>query len=181
MSPGGLEIVIPSKANVFVIAFGTAWLGGWSIGESHALRTLFGGGVSRGFDLFLLFWLVGWTLGGGAIAYWILWMAVGKEVVRITHEGLSLTREVLGMGRTREYDVEHVKALRVAPDRTDANMQFFRGLDSSGGLIAFDYGAKTVRFASSIDEAEAARIVDDIVQLAGPRLLESHVESLQRR
>jgi hypothetical protein len=30
------------------------------------------------------------------------------------------------------------------------------------GLIAFDYGAKTFRFAMSVDEAEAALIISDL-------------------
>ena len=35
----------------------------------------------------------------------------------------------------------------------------------TGGLLAFDYGAKTVRFAASIEEAEASQIVSDLKAL----------------
>ena len=34
-----LEISLPSKKNLFVLVFATAWLGGWYFGFKNALRT----------------------------------------------------------------------------------------------------------------------------------------------
>jgi hypothetical protein len=36
---------------------------------------------------------------------------------------------------------------------------------TGGSFVAFDYGAKTVRFAASIEEAEASQIVSDLEAL----------------
>ena len=62
-----------------------------------------------------------------------------------------------------EYGLVHVADLRVSavlstdPFGWSAGMRFW-GL--GGGLVAFDYGAKTFRVGAGIDEAEAKRIVD---------------------
>lgn len=168
--PSGIEIEIPSDKNAFAILFLTLWMGGWTMGETTALRSLFGRGIPSGFSLFMLGWLVMWTIGGVWVVRTILWMAFGKEIVRVRHDELTIESKVFGLGKSREYDLAQVKRLRVAPDSTQPNARALRAMSSTGGLIAFDYGAKTVRFARSVDEAEAALIVEDIV---------SHSDSLQ--
>ncbi len=44
-------------------------------------------------------------------------------------------------------------------------------LGISGGQLAFDYGAKTVRFGIGLDEAEAKQILNDI-EIQSPDLVE---------
>lgn len=146
------------------MVFLTAWLGGWFIGEVTALRELFHL-EGREPNYFLMFWLVGWTVGGGFVLYTLLRLAVGKEIVSLGSGSLTIKRAVLGVGLRREYDLVHVKNLRVSPEPANPfgwDMGFWgRG----GGLVAFDYGAKTVRFAASIEEAEASQIVTDLEAL----------------
>jgi len=55
----------------------------------------------------------------------------------------------LPLGRERRYALSDVKDLRCSPL---AQLPRSR---RSVGLIAFDYGAKTIRFAADVDEAEA--------------------------
>ena len=143
--------------------FLTAWLAGWAFGETFAIRELFSseGDAPK---LFLGAWLVMWTVGGGVACYTWLWMARGLEIILLRGDVLALRREVLGVGRTREFDLSHVTNLRVAPatwNPTDwsSAMQFW-GI--GGGLVAFDYGSQTFRFASSVDEAEARDIVNQL-------------------
>jgi hypothetical protein len=159
--PTGLEIVIPAKRSVLVLLFLAAWLGGWFFGEKSAIEEI----LRRregGPDYFMVFWLIGWTIGGAWAAGAWLWMALGREVVTLRPQALLLRREVLGIGRTREYDLSHVRNLRVAPEPADvsAGRTHFGGLDS--GLVAFDYGARTFRFGGAVDEAEAVGIVGDL-------------------
>jgi hypothetical protein len=114
---------------------------------------------------FLIFWLLGWTAGGVFALYALLWLAVGKEIVSLRPGSLTIKLAVLGVGLTREYDLAHIKNLRVSPEPANPfgwSMSFW-GI--GGGLIAFDYGAKTVRFAASIEEAEASQIVSDLEAL----------------
>jgi hypothetical protein len=159
----GLEIVIPAKRNAFLILFLTAWLVGWCFGEVFAIREL-ALGQSDAPKLFVGAWLLMWTVAGGAAIYTWLWMARGIEVVLLRGDVLALRRDVFGFGRTREYDLSHVSNLRVASsawnsyDWTGA-MQFW-GI--GGGPVAFDYGARTFRFAASVDEAEARDIVKQL-------------------
>ena len=160
---GGLELVIPAKRNVlsiFIIVFLTAWLGGWFIGEVSALHELFNLN-GREPDYFLVFWLLGWTAGGVFALYAWLWIAVGREIVSLEPGSLTIKRAVLGVGLPREYDLAHIKNLRVSSEPANPfGWMSFWGM--GGGLIAFDYGAKTVRFAASIDEAEASQIVSEL-------------------
>ena len=69
---------------------------------------------------------------------------------------------LFGLPLRKEYDLQHVRNLRVVP--FDASI--WSGRDSFGGMrggpLAFDYGAKTVRFGTGIDEAEARMILDSI-------------------
>lgn len=159
----GLEIVIPAKRNPFLMLFLTAWLVGWCFGEVFAIRELLIGHDNAP-DLFLIAWLVMWTVGGALALYTWLWMARGFEVILLRPDVLTIRRDVLGLGRTKEYDLSHVSNLRVAPgtwnpyDWTGA-MQFW-GI--GGGPVAFDYGSRTFRFAASVDEAEARKIVNEL-------------------
>jgi hypothetical protein len=152
----GLEISIPAKRNVFLFLFLSAWLAGWASGEFSAARQLLST-ASHALDLFLAAWLVAWTLGGGFALYTWYWMLAGRELVLLRADALVSRRQLWGLGRSNEYDLQHVKNLRVAPmswsshDWT-ATMQFW-GI--GGGPMAFDYGSQTVRLAAGLDEAEA--------------------------
>ena len=157
--PHGLQITIPGARRRFVSLFLLAWLGGWFFGERAALRDLMtgAGGEGRGF---LAFWLAGWTLGGVAVTYLILWTSLGRERLILRPDALVLRREVLGIGRSREYDVRYIKDLRLAAPA--GAFDYRRSLEVwglGGGRIAFDYGAKTVYFGASLDEAEAKQVV----------------------
>jgi hypothetical protein len=160
--PDGLELVVPAKRNVFIVIFLLAWLGGWTFGELSALGKLLSG--AEGAAGFLFFWLVGWTIGGGFAAFTVLWMLVGRERIILRPRILAIRREALGLGLTREYDLTHVRNLRVSVGGYDpfgwaAGARFW---GFGGGPVAFDYGAKSVRLAAAVDEPEAAQIVREL-------------------
>ena len=160
--PDGLEIVVPVKRNLFVMLFLLAWLGGWVVGEVSVLRELLSGASAR--SPFLLFWLVGWTLGGCFAAFTWLWMLAGRERILLRPRTMVIRQEVFGLGWTREYDLAHVRNVRLSagsydPFGSGAGARFW-GL--GGGSVAFDYGAKTVRIAAAVDEPEAAQIVREL-------------------
>jgi len=163
--PEGLEIVIPARRHLLVLLFLGVWLVGWLMGEMTAITQLFSG-RSSGPEGFILIWLVFWTLGGGFAAYIWLWMLVGKERILIGTSTLHVKRDVLGLGRTRTYELYKIRNLRVAPQPTgprDAGAAFrLSGL--AGGLIAFEYEGKTIRFGAAIDEPEGQMIVERMKQ-----------------
>jgi len=159
--PDGFHITIPGARRRFLSLFLLAWLGGWFFGERNAFSELTtGAAAERGF---LTFWLVGWTLGGLAVAYLILWTTFGRERLILRPDSLLLRREILGFGRNRAYDIRYVKDLRVAPAAGAFDYRHslqFWGL--GGGRIAFDYGARTVYCAPAIDDAEAKLLIEKL-------------------
>jgi hypothetical protein len=161
----GVEVSIPTRKNWLLILFLGAWMCGWFFGETSAISQLMAGEVknsgSRGF---LTFWLVGWTVGGFAAGTAWLWNIAGVERARFRSDGVSVRREVLGIGFTREYDASHIRNLRVsgAPAAIDDWRSRLHATGLLGGAIAFDYGSSTVRFAMGLDEAEASQIVSQI-------------------
>jgi hypothetical protein len=77
---------------------------------------------------------------------------------------LAIRREVLGVGRTREYGSETVRNLRVSPAGvTYSKLESgFSSWGLSGGPVAVDHGVRTVRLCAGVDEAEAAIIVKEV-------------------
>ena len=161
----GFTIVVPAKKQWFTILFLLAWLGGWAVGEVSALRQILAPGEASGATAFLIFWLCGWTLGGLWAAFNVLWMLAGSERITVTTGALIIRKQVFGVGREKAFDLSEISGLRVHRDDSQS-LKRTGGLSSPGiggtGTIAFDYGARTVRFATGIDEAEATMIVGEL-------------------
>ncbi len=161
-TPEGLEVVIPVRRNPFLTLFLGAWLLGWGFGELAAFHDIVSGGKAWGERSFGVFFLIAWTIAGGFALFAWMWMAAGRERVRLSAAALVIRREVFGVGQDRDYDLAHVQNLRVAassfnPFDLSAGLYFW-GL--GGGLLAFDYGAKTIRFGAAVEEAEARLILE---------------------
>jgi hypothetical protein len=165
--PGLFRLEIPARRNWVTTLFLSAWLVGWAFGEVAVTRMiLLGSGAST---LFMLAWLVLWTVGGGHAIMVLAWGIAGREIVTLGRGVLVIRREALGFGRTWEYGSETVRNLRVAPARLTYSKlgSTFRSAGLSGGPIAFDHGARTVRFAGGVDEAEAATVVKELGERLG--------------
>jgi len=159
----GLEISIPPKRNPLLMIFLAAWLVGWGFGEVSAGREILFGKETTS-NLFLAVWLTMWTLGGAFALYTLLRMIVGREVLLLRASSLLLKGEVLGVGRAREYELEHVRNLRVEsvtawPHDMAGAMRFW---GVGGGPIAFDYGSQTVRCGVGLDEPEARQVIQEL-------------------
>lgn len=152
--PSGFEVVIPARKHLLLLVFLAFWLVGWGVGEMvlfHRLRVI---GAP---EPFVFAWLGAWTIGGLWVLYLWLWMLVGKERVRLQSNSLQIRKEILFYARNREFEVAHIRRLRVAPIefRPAARLRL---LGLGGGLLAFDYGARTFRFGAGLDEAEAREV-----------------------
>lgn len=158
----GARVTIPTARNWFVILFLCAWLGGWFFGFTSASGELLNPSNKTPTG-FLSFWLIGWTLGGIAACLSVLWQLFGQEVIEVNN-GLLIRRILIGgIGLNREYDFSHIEAFRVSQmDVTASHMARWSPVPfgRTAGPIAFDYGARTIRFGSCLDEAEANGLVN---------------------
>lgn len=163
-----LKIKIASRKHWFIIFFLGFWLVGWAFGEVTAVWSLFRGQTLSGSSLFMIVWLVFWTLGGIFAILILSWQLFGMEVIEISFQGITTNRTILGFGFPKEYSTDHINALRISPNLNTGEMygwlQAGRGYGFQGGLLTFDYGAKTIRFGSGIEEAEAKQIFEEITQ-----------------
>ncbi|HUO05935.1 MAG TPA: hypothetical protein VMU16_12130 [Candidatus Binataceae bacterium] len=156
-SANSLLITIPTRKNWFLVIFMGFWLCGWLFGEIMVSRMLALGRMPAGASMFPIAWLGMWTVGGAFAIVTCLWNLAGKELIWLSPATLMIKREVYGIGPVREYDLANVANLRVQDTVIPV---YFNQLQMFGmGRIAFDYGAKTFRFAGGVDEAEAAQIV----------------------
>src|SRR2546426_8907430 len=101
--PDGFQITIPGARRRFLSLFLLVWLGGWFFGERDAFSELTTGAAAE--RVFLTFWLVGWTLGGLAVAHLMLWTMFGRERLILRPHSTLLRREILGVGRNRAYGI----------------------------------------------------------------------------
>ena len=179
-----LDIMIPTTKKWLQIVFLSFWLIFWAFGEIAVLGIFLVNifrGLSAGFAqvatarppaLFLFIWLIGWTIGGSFAVYAWSWQLAGKEKIFVNHEGFTISRQVFKFSRSKKYVDTHITGLRVSPESFNP-FDWSKGLrfwGVGGGVLAFDYGAKTFRFGNGIDEAEAKQIFNQI-QLLFPKYL----------
>jgi hypothetical protein len=163
--PDGVRIEVPARRDPYLVLYGAFVLGMWALGEGAILHTLLAEPASRGERLAAAFCLVPWTAVGLVAIAACLWLAVGRAVVTATERALTIRCAALGLGTTREYDMAHVHALRLAPAwvfRPASALERTIWLVPGAGAIAMDYGARTVRFGNGLDEGEARRIAERI-------------------
>ncbi len=160
-----LSIEIPSRKNGFVIIFMIAWLGGWAVGEYFAVTTILHSDTPLFAHVFILFWLLGWTAGGAFVVYTILWQLMGREIITVEWNKMTIEKSVFGIGRKRIYEIRSIKNLDINPIqekriwRTNNNRN---GYAMKSGKIQFDYGMKTIKFANDVDAAEAKMILEKL-------------------
>ncbi len=168
-----LTIRIPSRKNWLQIPFLLFRLIFWFFAWILTATTLFTAPFEAGF--FMIFLLIGWTIGGLFTANILLWILFGEEQITVSYDLFSVRRQILGIGHTKSYEMVAVKALRVGQyplpksvwnGRRHQNVSTVWKMD---GPITFDYGAKTHRLGDGVDEAEAKQIVK-IMQQHFPKL-----------
>jgi hypothetical protein len=149
---GVTSIVIPGRPRLVGI-FLLVWVSFWTVGGVSAMST-FAASVRRGEPVwFLALWLVGWTIGEVTVLGTLAYMFAGREIVAVRPGELEIRLELIGLRLARQYDLTRVK---------DVRLMSSNGRNHFHAALAFDYGARTVRFGRGIDEAEAAIILSDL-------------------
>jgi hypothetical protein len=91
--------------------------------------------------------------------------ATTSEVIIVDGTSLIIRKETLSFPRAKRFDLGQVKGLRSGLGPAPAGTWYPR--NSRAPLkpcVAFDYGAKTYRFGSGLEEAETRWIVDEITR-----------------
>ena len=154
------EILIYPRKDKYVEVFLTVWVGFWLIGESTALyRILFYENIH---DLiFMLNWVLIWTLAGLYSGLVLLWKRKGRETVRIFRDQLNLSRCINNWCKESTFSLEKVLNLRTNPDDLGPSKGWpLEQFGLVGGVLAFEYEGKTFRFGAHLAQAEASKVLD---------------------
>ncbi len=159
-----LRIVIPCGRSLFVICFLGFWICCWAVAEVMVpAQFLHSDEPSEGRSL-MLAWLAVWTVGGVMAIYAWLWQVMGKEIVTVQGQTFTTRRDIGGFGFDKEYNLLQISNLRAepvgfSPLNVSSALQLW-GI--GGGVIAFDYGARTYQLGAGLDETEANQVVTAI-------------------
>jgi len=167
----GYQITIPAKKHMPVIAFLSLWLVAWFIGLNFVggsfVKDFFNNGNSGlEFDrLFQVIWLIGWTLGGLFVIKTLSWYLIGKEIIVIDREQISIARKNDIFFRNKIFDLREVKNFHIEEEPFEFVFWGRRNdlsLFKNRGTIRFEYGFKTIKFANDMDQAEASYILETL-------------------
>jgi hypothetical protein len=123
--------------------------------------------------LFITVWLLIAVLLGMA---WCQ-MTFGREIITVTPQELTFWQRPFG--QRRRFRLAEVKNFRVLEDvfAIFANpMRFWWLWHFFPGVLAFDYGAGTVRFGTNLEPAEARQIVALLKERFGQYMADGKVE-----
>lgn len=137
---------IPPARQPAIVIFMMAWLFGWGAGMRFGLGEI----VATGFGvpgIFLLIWLVPWTLGGAGVLFVIGWQLFGVEQLFVTAGALVREWSLFGISRRRVVDGRNIRSITV--DQRATNDVF--GL----GSINWKTDSRTLHIGSGLDTHEA--------------------------
>jgi hypothetical protein len=147
---GALRISIPMRKKPFLILFLLVWLGAWTVAGISTGRQLL-----HQFVPFNGFWMCGWALGEVMVTYVLVRMLGGRDIVQVANGIVEIRKEAFGLGFSKQYSPQEIRDLRFLPEAGS-------GRGHSESSIAFDYGAKTIKFGDGIDESEAKQLIGRI-------------------
>lgn len=157
---------MPHSRSGFVIFFLGIWICGWGVAEYMVARQYLNGDAPPEGEMFMLAWFAVWTISGFLAMYAFLWQIMGREIVTVHRQMFQTKHDIGGFGFRKAYDLAQMRDLRAAPVS-------FNPLDLSsslqlwgigGGVVAFEYGPKTIRLGAGLTETEAKEVVAAITQ-----------------
>jgi hypothetical protein len=120
------------------------------------------------FNLFIVFWLGAWLVGGLLAIANVAKMLGGSQVLQGTVAGIEIRDEIFGIKRSRHYRAGEIRNLSTNKNGKSSAQELSLRLPFSSnrgnGSIKFDYGARTVFAADGLDEPEARSIVDRLAR-----------------
>lgn len=161
----GVEITIPPKDYSFVVIFLALAFAGFLAIEFIDPKQVFHSAESGQPNMQMIFRTTALAFGvfaAGALSWWYL---SGEEIITFSDGELTI-RKKRTLGKAKTYNLNEASNFRIVAKtaRYIRNLQHgYRGgmaLPWKTGVIHFDYRAKTIRFGSELDQAEAEYIVE---------------------
>jgi hypothetical protein len=163
---GGRRVTVTPRPSKGWLAGGSAFIVVYVVLLSVMLVAISAGGlwVSLGA-------LVGFVVAlAGIVVPWaafvVAWIATGSEQVTVAHGVITIETSVLGLGRTRHYALADARDVRVEP-RVGVNRRIVAAYAYDRGAVAFDYGARSVRFGRRLSMREAEQVVEALEPALG--------------
>ena len=151
----GLGIHIPPARKWPMVLFIAVWLCGWAAGEVFAISELLSGGIA---GLFLIIWIVPWTIAGLACMWVIGWQLFGVERLYFTAGALVREWSMLGFGGQRMLQGADIVSVKV--DNNVSN-------DIAGiGVVKVTTAGKTMRIGNGLPDYEAQLVAELIREAA---------------
>jgi hypothetical protein len=103
------------------------------------------------------------------VIYQIMMPLAGKEKIEISQQFINIGNTLFGLiiPIPRQYSSDHIRDLGLARVSVSDIFSFSQlpfPWFFNAGNISFDYGARTIRFAGGVDDAEAKQIIAEIKQ-----------------
>ncbi len=159
--PDGYRISIPVKSTWLVSAPALFFLSACCLAVLYGIDRLIRYEAMTAQGIPALAAVFGMAVGCGCILYWWLWMVGGGETIAADDKKITIERDVLGIGRTTEFDLLFVRDLRVEllppTPQTHLNMINWRG--GGGCCVTFDYQGVPQYFGIGFFEDEANALV----------------------
>jgi hypothetical protein len=115
-------------------------------------------------NIFIGAWTLGWLAGVSVLGVIFLGVLLGREEIVVQSGVIRIRLGIPGIGLGAEFGADGMRNLRPAsPDEK-------KGVAWRGPHLAFDWGGKTVRFGSYIDEERAKAIMGGIETALGARV-----------
>jgi len=123
-------------------------------------------------DTFTMLWLMGAFIGWISLTRVFLWNAIGKEVITIDNDIITIDRFWFFFFKPKIYDLRLVKNLRTDfDDNSYEESKWNNSILSSGklnlgirlgGTFSFDYNEETIKFGDSVDKDDADWVLEKI-------------------
>lgn len=172
MDKGLTSIIVYPKRTRWKEAVLFAWVIAFSIVGIYMIYLLIGGGLEKidntGMDgdpaeilknqkIYLGVFVGFWIYFEYKVVKGLLWLTLGKELIKITKDSLSIKNSILSYGKSHSYFFENIKGMGLVEHEKlsfgfDYENAFWRkGTDS----IIFDHRAKPVSFGRKLNEKDS--------------------------
>ena len=162
--PEGYRISIPVKSTWLVSAPAVLFLSACCMAVLYGIDRLVRYEAMATSGIPAIAAVVGMTVGCGCILYWWLWMVGGGETIVATDTAITITRDILGIGHGKEFDLLFVRDLRVEllPPTPQTHLTMINWRGGGGCCVTFDYHGTPQYFGIGLFEDEAHALVKAI-------------------